>query len=236
MIEDSMHFLNREKNILKADICQYNTLSDGVKKVYTNDDELIKYGSRGILDPDDVSYYELFINGVLQPRVNYEIQKGILILKTEDVPIKDSPIIISFITFEVPPPSRVIPDDCTCCVSNTVRRLRLTQNIISGPANAAAYEVNTWRVEIKISDPDVNTMSCVLIKYLLFIDYIKCIKVINISHGAAEISCGEILWKIDVLRKSDTAVLVLDITGCFCRNGPADPGIASGVGCKICRV
>ena len=112
MIEDSMLSLNREKNILKADIYQYNTLSDGVKKVYTNDDELIKYGSRGILDPDDVSYYELFINGVLQPRVNYEVQKGILILKTEDVPIKDSPIIISFITFEAPPHG-----GCTCYVN-----------------------------------------------------------------------------------------------------------------------
>lgn len=112
MIEDSMHSLNREKNILKADIYQYNTLSDGVKKVYTNDDELIKYGNRGILDPDDVSYYELFINGVLQPRVNYEIQKGILTLKTEDVPIKDSPIIISFIIFEAPPHG-----GCTCCVN-----------------------------------------------------------------------------------------------------------------------
>ena len=34
--------------MLKADVYHYNALSDGKKKIYTNDDELIKYGKRGI--------------------------------------------------------------------------------------------------------------------------------------------------------------------------------------------
>ena len=100
MFVGNMIALNQEKKLLNADVYQYNTLSDGVKKIYTNDDELIQYGNRGILDPNDVSYFGLFINGVLQPKTNYEIQKGLLLLKTEDIPIKDSTIIISFITFE----------------------------------------------------------------------------------------------------------------------------------------
>lgn len=91
--------------VLKADVYQYNTLSDGVKKVYTNEDELIQYGNKGILNPNQVSYYSLFINGILQPKVNYEIQEGLLILKTEDVPLKYSTIIITFITLKDKLPS-----------------------------------------------------------------------------------------------------------------------------------
>ena len=68
------------KKLLHADVYQYNTLSDGIKKIYTSNDELKEYGSRGILNPDTVSYYNLFINGVLQPKINYEIQKDLLLL------------------------------------------------------------------------------------------------------------------------------------------------------------
>ena len=52
----------------------------------------------GILDPNKVSYYSLFINGILQPKANYEIEEGRLTLKTEDVPPKDSTIIPTFVT------------------------------------------------------------------------------------------------------------------------------------------
>ena len=62
-----------------VDVYHYNTLSDGEKKVYTNEDELKEYGDRGILDPDSVSYYSLYINGVLQPKVNYEYKKDNLL-------------------------------------------------------------------------------------------------------------------------------------------------------------
>lgn len=380
MFGDNALSLNREKNLLNADVYQYNTLSDGVKKIYTNDDELIQYGDRGILDPKDVSFFSLFINGVLQPKVNYEIQKGLLLLKTEDVPIKNSTIIISFITFEDKSanstklnsalvegllPSGVIssgpatdidiyvrdnisnylhlestllcgpaciPSGCsgtwefsltisnishipitnivitdtilldlithientfvscgsilmkdgvitwnidtldicesatanftaegffqvegTRCIDrsmaygntasgsvnteiicinpiNVSHGLELTQTITSGPVKVNVNTANTWRVEIKISNLSVDTVSDILIRNTLFIDLIKCVKIISISHGAASISNNELLWKINVLRESDTSVLIVDIIGCFCLSGFKTLGIALGVG------
>ncbi|WP_338112811.1 DUF4183 domain-containing protein [Oceanobacillus polygoni] len=86
------------KKINKVDTYQYNALSDGKSLLYTNKDELTQYGNRGILDPKSVSYVNLFINGVLQPPVTYEIQEGILQLKTSDVPPEGAPIILQFIT------------------------------------------------------------------------------------------------------------------------------------------
>ncbi|HHV08670.1 MAG TPA: DUF4183 domain-containing protein [Clostridiales bacterium] len=380
MFGDNTLSLNQKKNLLDADVYQYNTLSDGIKKIYTNDDELIQYGDRGILDPNDVSFFSLFINGVLQPKVNYEIQKGLLLLKTEDVPIKDSTIIISFITLEDKSakstklnsalvegilPSGVIscgpvtdinirvqdnisnylhlestllcgpeciPSGCngtweftlaisnishipitnivitdtilldlitnikntsvscgsilikagviiwnidtldlcesatanfrtegffqgegTRCISrsmaygstvsgsvntdiicinpiNVSQGLELTQTITSGPTKVNVNTTNIWRVEIKISNLSANTVSGILIRDILFIDHIKCIKIISISHGAVNISGNELLWKIDVLRELDTSVLMVDIIGCFCRNGFKTLGIALGVG------
>jgi hypothetical protein len=61
--------------LLKAQIYQYNALSDGKKRIYTNQDELKEYGDMGILSPDATSYYNLFVNGVLQPKTNYKIKK-----------------------------------------------------------------------------------------------------------------------------------------------------------------
>jgi hypothetical protein len=104
-IFDSCRFLSEitiycAEFLLKAEVYQYNALSDGVKKIYANADELTQYGGKGILDPDDVSFYNLFINGVLQPCTNYKIEKGLLTLETDDVPLKGAPIIISFISFK----------------------------------------------------------------------------------------------------------------------------------------
>ncbi|WP_207640802.1 DUF4183 domain-containing protein [Desulfitibacter alkalitolerans] len=104
-VYDSCRFLTEtmalyKKTILKAEVYQYNTLSNGVKKIYTNEDELTEYGDRGILDPNEVSYFNLFINGVLQPGINYNVIEGRLTLETEDVPQKGAPIIIRFITFK----------------------------------------------------------------------------------------------------------------------------------------
>ena len=69
-----------------------------MKNTYTNADELIIYGNRGILDPNNVSYYNLFINAVIQPYVNYSVQEGLLTLNTGDLPLKGSPISLQFIT------------------------------------------------------------------------------------------------------------------------------------------
>jgi len=86
--------------IFKAEVYQYNAISDGIKKEYTDEDELTKYGNRGIPDPESVSYYILYINGVVQPRTNYDIEKGLLKLKTADAPLKNAPITICFVTFK----------------------------------------------------------------------------------------------------------------------------------------
>lgn len=84
--------------ILKVDNYLYFALSDGVKSVYTDEDALTEYGDQGILDPQTVSYINLFVNGVLQPLNVYEVQKGYLQLKSVDVPQKNTPIILQFIT------------------------------------------------------------------------------------------------------------------------------------------
>ncbi|AGT32106.1 hypothetical protein M493_09210 [Geobacillus genomosp. 3] len=87
--------------VLAAETYQYNAISDGVKTVYTDSDELKEYGDRGILDPKHVSWINLFINGVLQPEKLYEVEKGKLTLKTAEPPPKGAPIILQFITMKI---------------------------------------------------------------------------------------------------------------------------------------
>lgn len=84
---------------LKAEAYEYNALSDGKKRVYTNMDDLKGYGGRGILPPDDVSYYNLYVNGVLQPKVNYVITAGRLEFVTEDLPAKGETILLRYFNF-----------------------------------------------------------------------------------------------------------------------------------------
>ena len=82
---------------LKVETFQYYTISDGEKKVYTDVDELPYYGKVGIKDPKDISFTNLFINGILQPPALFSIQKGILTLKSIEPPLKGTPIIVQFI-------------------------------------------------------------------------------------------------------------------------------------------
>ncbi|MDP4552581.1 DUF4183 domain-containing protein [Alkalihalobacillus macyae] len=77
----------------------YNAKSDGKSFCYRNEDELKEYGSLGILNPASVSLINLFINGVLQPQVIYEVTKGCLKLKVNTAPPKDAPVILQFIAF-----------------------------------------------------------------------------------------------------------------------------------------
>jgi hypothetical protein len=88
-----------KNNIIQADTYQYYTLSDGIKSVYNNEDELKEYGNRGILDPAATSYINLFINGILQPQNQYRVEPGELILTSSDLPEKGCPIILQFVTF-----------------------------------------------------------------------------------------------------------------------------------------
>ncbi|MBM7572161.1 DUF4183 domain-containing protein [Aquibacillus albus] len=90
--------LRSKKEALKAYTYQYWALSDGIKKVYTNEDEIKELGSDGILNPETVSYINLFINGLLQPPNTYYVEEGSLTLKTSDVPNKGVPIVLQFVS------------------------------------------------------------------------------------------------------------------------------------------
>lgn len=83
---------------LHTEISQYNALARTDARVYTNADEITDFGNQGILDPASVSWVELFINGVLQPPVNYTVQSGVLTLISDDLPLPGSPIILRFIS------------------------------------------------------------------------------------------------------------------------------------------
>lgn len=89
-----------QRTTLKAEVSQYNAFSDGIKKIYTNADEITEYGNKGILNPNSVSYLSLFINGVLQPTVNYTVAEGLLTLEADNVPIENAPILTRFITLK----------------------------------------------------------------------------------------------------------------------------------------
>ncbi len=89
-------FISKEPK--KVTVTEFYTHSDGKRKTYTITDCLHDIGEQAIQDPCDVSFMNLFINGVLQPKANYEIHCGTLVLKTDDAPTKDAPIILQMIT------------------------------------------------------------------------------------------------------------------------------------------
>ena len=55
------------------------------------------YGTQGIPDPALYSYEHLFINNILQPSVNYSVQKGLLTLNTADAPLVGAPVTLQFV-------------------------------------------------------------------------------------------------------------------------------------------
>ncbi|KAA9013588.1 DUF4183 domain-containing protein [Niallia endozanthoxylica] len=75
----------------------YFTFSDGQKLVYSNSDGFAQYGVTQILSPSEVSYINLFINGILQPQSNYKVENGKLTLLIDEAPSEGVPIILQFI-------------------------------------------------------------------------------------------------------------------------------------------
>jgi hypothetical protein len=78
---------------------EFYAISDGLKRIYTNDDAISGYGKQEITDPKNISIINLFINGVLQPQISYKIEMGRLMIKTIDIPPKGAPIILQMIKF-----------------------------------------------------------------------------------------------------------------------------------------
>ncbi len=79
---------------------KYVTVSDGIKTVFTNSDELIEYGDNGIPSPDQVSYFNLYVNSALQPKTNYTVKEGHLELTTTDVPPAGATIILESVVIK----------------------------------------------------------------------------------------------------------------------------------------
>ncbi|PFH83229.1 hypothetical protein COI81_26035, partial [Bacillus cereus] len=75
----------------------YYTFSDGEKFIYTDADGIAQYGTTNILSPSEVSYVNLFINGILQPQPFYEVSTGKLTLLDNQPPSQGSSIILQFI-------------------------------------------------------------------------------------------------------------------------------------------
>lgn len=76
---------------------EFFVIADGNKRVYTESDALSDYGIQQIWNPSQIAYMNLFINGILQPKANYEVTEGKIILQTEDVPAEGCPIILQMI-------------------------------------------------------------------------------------------------------------------------------------------
>ncbi|KZD66189.1 DUF4183 domain-containing protein [Bacillus cereus] len=75
----------------------FYTFADGVKFIYTDSDGIAQYGTTHILSPDEVSYINLFITGILQPQPFYQVSTGQLTLLDDQPPSQGSSIILQFI-------------------------------------------------------------------------------------------------------------------------------------------
>lgn len=100
LAEITGYFYKRNNKIPDVSDYQYNTVSNGIKKEFTNADELLIYGDYGIPDPNYVSFFNLFINGVLQPETNYYVEPGLLTLTTAEPPKKNAPIILEYLVIK----------------------------------------------------------------------------------------------------------------------------------------
>ncbi|HZJ76737.1 MAG TPA: DUF4183 domain-containing protein, partial [Oscillospiraceae bacterium] len=221
------------QSVLYADVYQYNALSDGIKKIYTDDDELNEYGDRGILDPNSVSYFNLFINGVLQPKVNYKIEKGLLVLKTKDVPLKGSPIIITFVTFRCEKTAELnsaitgglLPSgdisigpvsDIDINIQNTTNSYLKSEKIItSGPLSILAGYITDWEFMLVVSNISDIPINDVIVADTILLDSILDIKNLSLSDGDIIIKNNVINWNIDIINAGQSATATFKVKGFF---------------------
>lgn len=80
----------------------YCAIADGEKMIFTDQDGLTEYNSSPIFDPSQASLINLYINGMIQPPILYEVAKGLLRLKTADAPRKEVTIVLQFIRIFLP--------------------------------------------------------------------------------------------------------------------------------------
>lgn len=77
----------------------YFTFSDGQKLAYTNSDGIPSFGTTQILSPSEVSYMNLFINGMIQPQTEYRVTAGELTLLGPEPPLEGVPIVLQYIHY-----------------------------------------------------------------------------------------------------------------------------------------
>ncbi len=225
---------------LKAEVYQYNAISDGEQRIYTNQDELTEYGTRGILSPDEVSYYNLFINGVLQPGTNYELSKGVLILKTADVPQKGVVIILSFVTFFIEKdtvlnlasveggiPSGVtksgpvsdLPITVCSLPQNPCSCLDLEISVNSGPPSLSAGQLGNWVLVLTITNKGTVPIINITITDTILLDKLVSIEPNVVSRGKINIAANEIVWHVDSLEIGEAVHTAFNVKGCFSATG-----------------
>ncbi|OPJ56232.1 hypothetical protein CLOTH_06360 [Alkalithermobacter paradoxus] len=229
--------LNYEKSLIKADVYQYNALSDGKKRIFTNEDELIQYGDKGILDPDNVSYFNLFINGLLQPKTNYEIKKGQLLLKTSDIPPKDTPITLVFIVFKedvvtnfnttitkglIPSGTlsyKSIKDLDVYISKNSEKCLEVKTFITNGPKSTYTGHISYWDFSITIKNINDTPITNIVITNDILLD--STIKITDLlpSQGTYFIQDNRIIWNVNSLNKNEVAIAKFSIKGLFKASG-----------------
>jgi hypothetical protein len=78
-------------------VSMYCAISDGTQRVYTDQQCIAGYDSS--LSLKSTPLYNVFVNGMLQPPMNYTLEKGRLCFNTTDLPPKNTPITIQFIRF-----------------------------------------------------------------------------------------------------------------------------------------
>lgn len=184
---------------IEAETYQYTALSDGEKRVYTNEDELKKYGHRGILPPCEVTYYNLYVNGVLQPKVNYVMMKGRLEFITEDVPTEGATIIIKYIIFKGEKWVSM-SDDQYYTISDGIKReysnhdelRKYSTNGIPGPDEVSYYNLFINGV----LQPKENYIVRKGLLQLLTVDIPRKGQVIILESIAIKDACGD-LWEVD---------------------------------------
>jgi len=226
--------------VYNVDVYHYNALSNGEKKIYTNNDEIKEYGNRGILDPNSVTYYSLFINGVLQPKVNYEIKEGFLILKTDDAPLEGSPIILTFITISIKESiysklnsltaEGMLPTghtsigpvfDLDVCIDNEANNsnLRLEKSIISGPNPVYTGQVSQWDFTLTVTNTSNKSINNIVVTDDILLDLILSLNSLYYSQGNVALEDNTITWSIDILNPGQSATAIFRVKGLFSAPG-----------------
>lgn len=227
---------------LPAITYQYNAQSDGVKRCYTNDDELKAYGNRGILNPELVTYYRLLINGVLQPKEYYEITEGMLYLKTADVPPKGAPIVLDFVT--------LLPTDILhwgkgkgsgilpwgCGTMDTSRDLSLQYGMLSsqisiekqglsGPTSLYQGEIGRWEYTLEITNRGNQPVLGLTIYEHFPLDEILHCTYSDPPLGTVTLGEQVLHWEIDRLQPGEQVLLTITLQGCFLSTGKGTVGL-----------